>query len=231
MIALRVALRVALFVVLLTGLCATLGATPASAQFRVDGSVTLSRFEQQVKTEIGGARGERLVEQMEFGVAGFATYDVWGPLSVGLFGQFDAGVRRAGTFDSFDADNRPIVVGEVGGGYTEFWVGPIVRVRWRQLFAEAGYGLFGIRSDDARDDLSTVDGDTESALRTSRAVAYLFGVGAGIPLNKNLQAVVRIEYRIRYYDRRAGQPLIDETVHGTQNLTPFIGLAWRPGRR
>lgn len=224
--------RIRVTLAALAGLVSTLVWTPpVAAQVRVDGSLTGSRFEQQVKTEIGGARGERLVEQTEFGVALFGTYDVWGPLSVGLFAQFDAGLRNAGRFDSFDAENRPIVVGEVGGGYTEFWAGPLLRARWKQLFVELGYGLVGLRSDDARDDLTTADGDVESALRTSRTVAYLFGIGAGIPINKNLQAVLRIQYRIRYYDRRSGDPLVDETVHGTQNLTPFIGLAWRWDRR
>ena len=30
---------------------------------------------------------------------------------------------------------------------------------------------------------------------------------------------------------RAGAALADETVHGTQNLTPFVGLSWQLGRR
>lgn len=50
-------------------LASLLFATPSRAEprFRFDGGLTFSRFEQQVKTELGGARGERLVEEVQFG--------------------------------------------------------------------------------------------------------------------------------------------------------------------
>lgn len=46
-------------------------AMPARAEprFRLDAGSTFSRFEQQVKTEVGGARGERLVTESQFGYA------------------------------------------------------------------------------------------------------------------------------------------------------------------
>ena len=47
-------------------------AVPLSAladnPWRLDSALTLQRFEQQVKTEVGGVRGERLVEQTHLGL-------------------------------------------------------------------------------------------------------------------------------------------------------------------
>jgi hypothetical protein len=62
----------------------------------LDLGLTFSRFEQQVKQEVGGARGERLVEDSLYGLSGFATYKIWGPIEAGLFSQFDVGRRSAG---------------------------------------------------------------------------------------------------------------------------------------
>lgn len=36
----------------------------------------------------------------------------------------------------------------------------------------------------------------------------------------------RIEYRIRYYTSRGGEDLAGEVVHGTQDITPFVGVAY-----
>jgi hypothetical protein len=42
-------------------------------------------LQQQVKTEIGGARGERLVNESQIGVAASGTYTVLDFASAGLF--------------------------------------------------------------------------------------------------------------------------------------------------
>ena len=192
--------------------------------WRFDGALSLQRFEQQIKTEIGGERGERLVEDFALGISGIATYKLWGPLSAGLFTRFDVGTRKAARFEEI-VDERTVTVGEVGGDYTELWVGPLIRAQWKMLFAELGYGLVGIRTDDARDDLMDENGDNEAALNTSRTIAWLVNLGGGVPINESLQLAIRLEYRVRYYDRR-DQPFVDKLVHGTQNFTPFIGVAW-----
>lgn len=106
---------------------------------------------------------------------------------MGGFLQLDGGTRRAGRFLGLDDNDMTVVEGEVGGAFTELWLGPVVRGQWRALFAELGYGLLGRRTDDARDDLPNTRGGTD------------------------------------------GAPLEDELVHGTQDITPFIGLAWRVG--
>ncbi|MCB9547610.1 MAG: hypothetical protein H6706_17420 [Myxococcales bacterium] len=195
--------------------------------WRFDLGLTLSRFEQQVKAEIGGARGERLVEESMVGLMALATWRAWGPLSVGWYGQIDAGGRRAGRFVGLDADQKTIVEGEVGGDFTEIWTGPLVRAAWRGLFLELGYGLVGWRDDDARGDLRDADGGADAALRTSPTVAWAVGLGAALPVWESLDVVLRLQYRVRYYDRRGDADLADSLVHGTQNFTPFFGAAWR----
>ena len=201
-------------------------AAPNESPWRLDAGLSLHRFEQQIKTEIGGERGERLVEEFGVGFSGIATYQVWGPLSTGLFARYDVGTRKAAQFDRI-VDQRTVTVNQVGGDYSEFWLGPILRAQWRALFVEFGYGLLGIRDDDARTDLRDEDGGTDASLKTSPTVAWLLNLGGNVPITETLHLAIRMEYRVRYYDRR-DTPLVDELVHGTQNFTPFIGLSWTP---
>ena len=49
-------------------------------------------------------------------------------------------------------------------------------------------------------------------------------------MTRQLDVSARIIWRIRYYDRRGGDPLADEIVHGTQSYQPFVGVIWYPGR-
>jgi hypothetical protein len=44
-----------------------------------------------------------------------------------------------------------------------------------------------------------------------------------------LDLVHRLQYRIRYYDSRGSSALAGGAVHGTQNYTPFVGVAWSFG--
>lgn len=194
--------------------------------FRFDLGATFHRFEQQIKSEIGGARGERLVEESALGLSAVATWRAWGPLSVGLYGRFDTGSRNAGRFVGLDDQDRTVVEGEVGGDFSELWVGPLIRAQWRMLFVELGYGALGMRWDDARGDLPTADGDTDAALRTSPTVAWLAAIGGQIEVIERLDVVFRVEYRVRYYDRR-DDALVDELVHGTQSFAPIVGVAYR----
>jgi hypothetical protein len=215
-----------------------LSSIPASAQgqdtlwgdetWRLDGGLTFSRFEQQVKSEIGGATGERLVSETNFGLALHATYRVWGPFALGLYAQYDIGSRTAGRFSGLDANNKAVVVGEVGGSYHEFWLGPLLRVQWKSVFAEVAWAPLGLRFDDARDDLPSKDGNTDTALLTSFAVSWYVAIGGSFEVMEHLDVVMRMEYRVRYYNRRSDGALANEMVHGTQNITPFLGVAWVP---
>jgi hypothetical protein len=93
-------------------------------------------------------------------------------------------------------------------------------------FVELGYGLYTARWDEARDDLRNQHGRT-GLLRTHPGIAWLLAAGVAAELSPDLALTVRLSYRVRYYNRRGGEPLADELVHGTQDLTPFFGVAYR----
>ena len=205
---------------------------PADAQtveemIRLDAGLRFAHFQQQVKSDVGGARGDRIVDETHFGLSLFGTYNIWGPFRAGLYAQFDVGSREAGRFGGFDMDGATMVEGRVGGGYLEFWVGPMIRAQWRGLFAELGWGALGLRSDDARDDLPAAGGDTDGTFRTAPAIAWLVALGGIVPVVDAWSAVFRVEYRIRYYDTRGGDDLAGDIVHGTQDVTPFVGIAYQ----
>jgi hypothetical protein len=199
---------------------------------RLDGGLTFSRFEQQVKSEVGTEPGKRLVEHSEIGVLSMLAYRIWGPLSAGGYMQFDVGERSAARFAGFGEDGRTEVESQVGGDYYELWMGPLVRAEWKRLFVELGYGAYGARHDAARDDLQSQSGATSGLLRTHPTIAWLLALGGMVPVSDEVDLALRIEYRIRYYVSRGGEALQSDIVHGTQNVTPFIGFAWRfgPGR-
>ncbi len=219
------------FVPLAIVIVASVGCTQAVAApnpWRFDGALSLSRFEQQIKTEVGGERGERLVEAHEIGFQGITTYRIFSSVSVGAYVRYDMGTRNAALFDGIE-NQKAVTAGEVGGDYDELWLGPILRAEWGRLFVEFGYGALGVRHDDARRDLRDAEGDNRAPLRTLATVAYLLNLGGSVPLTGGLNLALRLEYRVRYYDRR-DHPLADALVHGTQNYTPFIGLSYSPAR-
>ncbi len=209
------------------GLCAVV-AMPAVSEAQtalgVEAAGGFRRFEQQVKSEIGGIRGERLVEETELSLNLSGAYRVWKWFSLGAFVRWDIGTRRAGQFEGVDSDGRTIVEGEVGGSFQELWIGPLARFRVDWFQASIGYGAIGARLDDARRDLPAGD-DATSALRTSPRVAWLLALDAVIPTKTLFRPMLRLEYRVRYYDRRADAELDDQVVHGTQNFTPLVGVA------
>ena len=197
-----------------------------SEGLRLDLGLTYATFEQQVKSEVGGVSVEPIVEDRSFGLALTATYGIWKYIRLGLFFQLDMGSRFAGRYAGLDANGTPVINGRVGGSYREFWMGPLLRVQWRGIAAEFGYGALGVRSDDARDDLPTAAGET-GALRTSPRIAWHAALSGYVPVHPHVDVVFRIQYRVRYYDRRSGGSLAGGVVHGTQNLTPTVGVSWR----
>ncbi len=195
-------------------------------RWRLDAGLTFSRFEQQVKNEVGGTKGDLLVSETQFGLLDSLTYRFWGPLSAGAYFQLDAGTREAGRFTGLDANQAAVVAGTVGGSYLEFWTGPLVRAHYKTLFLELGYGLYGARSDKARDDLPNQNNSTQGALRTHPTIAWMLGIGGGVPIDERFELALRLQYRVRYYNRRDGEKLQGDLVHGTQNFTSFAGIVW-----
>lgn len=215
-----------LLLFVLLALMAPSSALAQTSRLDADLGVGFRRFEQQVKSEIGGARGERLVEESQITMDLAATYAVLRHLALGLYLRYDFGSRSAGRFTGLDDEGRTVVSGEVGGSFHEVWLGPLVRGRYGWFHLDLGYGLIGLRSDDARTDLPA-DGSTDGPLVTSRSVAWVAAIGAHVPVMGAWHLLLELEYRVRYYDRRGSTPLDDSLVHGTQEFTPIIGVGAR----
>lgn len=196
-------------------------------RWRIEGGITFSHFQQQVKTAVGAVRGDRLVNEFQIGLMGSGTYRVTDILALGLFARADRGERLASRFDGFDATGKTQVKDAVGGLYSELWLGPMMQARWKQLSAEAGYALVGLRDDMARDDLLSSTGDRESAFTTHPTIAWLFTLGANIELVSSVEVILKIEYRANYYSKRGGNALVNDIEHGRQSINPIIGLAWQ----
>lgn len=211
-------------------LCAVLSATAYAEEnplWRVEADMSISHFQQQVKQEIGGVSGNRLVDETAIGLHATGLYSLQDFLAVGVFVRADRGNRHAARFAGFDSEGRTQVRDAIGGHFTELWVGPLAQLRWKLLSLDIGYGALGMRTDDARHDLPSSTGDTESALATNPAVAWLAALGANVPVVDNIDIVLKIEYRFRYYTKRGGNPLAENIEHGTQSISPLLGVAYR----
>jgi hypothetical protein len=203
-----------------------LSAQPEPSKIRLEGNVIFSMFQQQVKSEIGAERGERLVMESEIGAAVSGTYGVLDFLSVGLFVRTWLGTRENAQFAGFDSEGRTIVQNQLGGSYSEIWIGPLIHLHWKQFFLDGGYAVYGRRMDDGRTDLSSTTGDTSSSFSTDPSFAWVISAGGNLPVTDDLSVVLKVDFCIRYYDRRGGELLDDNIVHGTQSLAPSIGVAW-----
>lgn len=202
-------------------------ALTSQESWRVEAGVTFRHFQQQVKAEVGQPRGDRLVNEFELGALLSGMYRVHEYLSVGAFVRIDRGERLLARFAGFDATGRTQVKDALGGLYTEFWVGPLLHSRWKQLSLEIGFAPIGVRNDMARTDLPSSTGDTEAAFSLHPTIAWLLSLGANVPLADHLELIVKVEYRPRYYSKRGGNPIVGDIEHGTQSVAPLIGLAWK----
>jgi hypothetical protein len=199
----------------------------AEHRFRVEASLTFSHFQQQVKTELGGARGERLVNEFQIGIGGVGTYRFHDNIAAGLFLRLDRGQRNAGQFAGFDAEGRTVLQNAIGGTYLEFWFGPVIQLSWRMTILEIGYAIVGVRSDKGRNDLPATSGSIDGSFSVNPSVAWLLALGGNVPLDDALDLVLKVEYRIRYYNRRGGESLAGSIQHGTQSLVPLVGIVWK----
>lgn len=188
---------------------------------------TFSGFEQQIKTEIGGIKGELLTSDSELSLQAVGTYNVWRFISAGWYLQYDSGNRESAQFSGFDENGAAEVINLQGGAYREVWSGPLIRAHYKQAFFEVAYGLLGTRKDDARIDLYNEEGSNEGDLTVDPSVAWMFGLGVQVSLFDDFLLMFKAQYRVRYYDSRDGEKLENEIVHGTQNFSPMIGLSYK----
>jgi hypothetical protein len=219
-------LNLIVFVMIFTNLNAqdVSGDDKEPSKFYAELGFTVSRFEQQVKKEVGGAKGDLLSDESNFSTVVTGGYKLSKYISVGAFMRYDTGKRFNAIFNGFNAQNETIVTGKIGGNFSEVWIGPMVRLHWKQLYFSSGYALFGSRVDDARSAVKSSSGATTGSFSTHPRVALQFHFGGAIPITKKLDAFFALEYRIRYYDERGGNELVDDIILGTQNILPFAGL-------
>lgn len=196
------------------------------SKFAVDGGLLISHFQQQVKQDVGDPRGERLVYEYEIGLLLTGRYEFTDYFSAGIFLRTDFGKREAALYDGFDEDGKTKVKNQLGGNYTEIWFGPELMFHWKQIFAEVGYGLVGTRSDDGRNDIPSNSGSTDGSFTTNPLISWMISIGGFVPLSENLEILIKLEYRNRYYNERGGEALIDNIDHGTQSISPLIGVSW-----
>ena len=187
---------------------------------------TFSHFEQQVKKEVGGAKGTLIVDETNFSTLVSSGYRFFDFLSVGMYMRYDVGKRFNGIFKTFDSQDKAVVDPRLGGNYNEFWAGPYVKLHWNKLFVSGGYGLIGIRNDDARTDIPSSTNSTSGAFTTHPVVAMVFHFGGEVDLTQQLALFFALEYRIRYYTERDGNALKEDILHGTQNYSPLVGAKY-----
>ncbi len=196
-------------------------------KWRIEGGISISMFQQQVKSEVGGESGDPLINENQFGFMLMSTYQIHEYISLGLFLRTDIGLREAARFKEIDASGKAIAENQLGGDYSEFWLGPAAKFTWRQVFLELGYAVIGRRSDDGRTDIFNESGDNSGVLTVNPSVAWMFNLGGEFELSSNLLLQMRLEYRIRYYNERDGEKLRNNIEHGTQSLAPVIGVAFK----
>ncbi|MCH8080695.1 MAG: hypothetical protein IIA06_13120 [Proteobacteria bacterium] len=218
--------RQQLFSIIILLLTTVIVVAQDSTTWRIEGGITISHFQQQVKSEIGGLKGDELVNNFEFGFIATGTYEINEFFAAGIFTRFDTGERNMAIFDGFDEEGRAEVKNKVGGSYSEFWFGPMIRGMWKQFSLDVGYAPVGIRKDDARTDLPSSSGSTSDSFETHPTIAWLIALGGNIPVGSTLDIFIKVEYRVRYYNKRGGENLEGDVKLGTQSIAPVIGVTW-----
>lgn len=200
--------------------------TGSEHTFFTEAGITISHFQQQVKTEIGTERGERLTNEFQLGLYSSGAYCFNEYIAAGIYLRYDRGQRQLANFDGFDQSGKTLVKDGIGGTYTEFWSGPILHFFYKQLRASFGYGLFGLRDDTAREDIPSITGDIESAFKLDPSFAWLISLGGRFSVIESLDINISLEYRARYYNTRGGNDLRDNINHGTQSISPLFGVIY-----
>ncbi len=200
--------------------------TESVHKFITEAGITFSHFQQQVKTEIGAERGERLTNEFQIGLYTAGAYRFYEFFAAGIYLRYDRGQRYLANFDGFDQSGKTLVKDRIGGTYTEFWAGPVVHFFYKQLKASFGYGLFGLRKDAARNDIPSTTGDVESAFKLDPSFAWLFSLGGSFSVIESLDVLFSLEYRARYYNSRDGNKLANDINHGTQSISPLFGVVY-----
>ena len=137
----------------------------------IEGGAIFSHFQQQGKQEIGGTSGTKLIENTLWGFSFAGSYRLHEYFSAGAFLRFDYGFQSSGQFTgSFNTDGSPVVTSQ-GGHFSEFWLGPLLRLHYKMLFLEIGHGSLALRNDRARIDLPTNSGASDGYFATTPSIS------------------------------------------------------------
>lgn len=196
-------------------------------KIETEAAFTFSHFEQQVKTKIGGEKGEKISDNSELGSMLACRVQIKKWISAGLFIQYDLGSRHLAEFDSFNLSGATVVKNKISGHYNELWAGPLFRFHHKTAFVELGYGLIGIRNDDLRYDVFNSKGQNQGNFKVNSLVAWHIGLGMKTELTDKVSLLLKAQYRVRYYDSRGGEVLQNDIRLGSQNINPFIGLIYK----
>lgn len=195
-------------------------------EWLLETGITFNHYQAQVKAEVGDPRGERLTNNYEIGINIIGSYKWNEWLATGIFVRGDIGQREMALFDGFDESGKTTTKGNVGGTYSELWIGPIIQTYWKQLALELGYGVIGLRKDNGRDDIPNSAGETNGIFTLNPLIAWLVNIGWYIPISNNFDVSLKVEYRGRYYLERGGKELLNDIDHGTQSIVPVLGVRW-----
>ena len=185
---------------------------------------SFNHFQQQIKTEIGGEKGDKLIDITSLTFAANGLVSIYKSIKAGLYIDYETGSRNSGRFLSFNSENQAVTNQKNGGAFSEIWIGPMIQFNFDQAFFEIAHGSFAIRSDDGRGDIPDSENDKSSSFKVTSSIAWKLQFGYKINLSKNLDSFIKIQYRVRYYDRR-DQKLNNNYVLGSQNITPVLGLS------
>lgn len=195
-------------------------------EWLIESAFTFNHYQAQVKAEVGDPRGERLTNIFELGLnfSGSYKWNKW--LATGLFLRVDRGQRDMASFDGFDTDGKTTIKDKVGGTYSELWFGPVIQTFWKQFTLEVGYAAVGLREDNGRNDIPDSAGETAGVFSINPSIAWMVNIGGFISLTEDLDVILKLEYRGRYYLERNGKNLINNIDHGTQSIVPLLGVRW-----
>jgi hypothetical protein len=218
-------LAILLSIALLASLGPRSGQAATTTPWNVGGSVAFALMQEGLSGP-GGRSSSRLFKDSYLALHATGTYSALPWLDAGAFALVERGWRTAADYAGVDASQVPLTKNALGGAYTLFWTGPLVRARWSLLFFEAGYVLFGVKSDPWRSNLPSKGGDSSSVFRTGTPNRFLLGLGARIPLSSAIELLLRIEYRYHYYASRGGDALENDVELGSQALRPHLGASY-----
>jgi len=206
-------------------LIATVNVHATELPWRADASLAFGILQEQSKNS-SGESGGRLFQSVTGATLLSATYEPLSWLDTGLFFMFETGTRSAADFGGIDSRGVPTTVSRAGGHYDMYWLGPLIRPHWKNLFLEVAYIAFGLRDDNAYSGLVSPGGSTDDSFIVDPLRAWMFALGMSTPLWEKIALTLKVEYRFLYFNRRGGD-LPGNTVYGTQAIRPHIGLAFR----